>query len=210
MLGNHWQLIWTSAVPWNSFNNCSNSGGRCALSPIALADIYLELSGWDAHCMFNWHKISVRIWSEQNGIRFYLINIIETSYLRLFLWCASYCILIGLLRYIHSILQFVSDILYQNSLIDVLMDEFMSTIPILHILMRVWDVYHYVNVIQINMCKPVTMDVWTLFYVILGYFTVNNSDWFEVFGCRTIAFGQLWLGMGNWIYGSDMVMDSTI
>ena len=57
-------------------------------------------------------------------------------------------------------------------------------------------VCYYDHVIQINMCIPVTVNVWTICYIILGCFVVIEIG-FEIVGCRPIAFGRERLGIGN-------------
>ena len=45
-----------------------------------------------------------------------------------------------------------------------------------HFCFEVIVVFHYGNAIRIEMCTPLAVDIWTIYYSILGCFMVSNSD----------------------------------
>ena len=81
-------------------------------------------------------------------------------------------------------------------MIDVLMDGFMCTISIQLGEFEMMVVYNNGDGIQIDMCIPVTVDAWTICYIILGSFVIIEIG-YQFFGCRPIAFGQKRVGIGN-------------
>ena len=108
---------------------------------------------------------------------------------------------IRLLRYINSILQFVYYTLFQNFIIDVLMDGLMYTIMIQ--IFEGWAngfVYNYDNALWINMRIPIAVDWWVIYYIIFGCSMVSNSHiCFDVSGCRRISLVRNRLETENWI-----------
>ena len=137
-------------------------------------------------------------------LTYILINIIENWSLLFFLWRFNYfwifsgsdnILYLGLLYYIIAISPFVYYIVHHNSMVDALMDGFMCTILIK--ILRVWDddcllLWEWHSDWCMHTCCYVYVCVDNLLYHIRMFYI---EDWFEVFGCRPITLGRIWLGI---------------
>ena len=60
-------------------------------------------------------------------------------------------------------------------------------------------VFEYENVTRVKMWIPVAVGVRTIWYIILGFLWWVIYNIFNIFGCRPISFGRIWLVIGRWI-----------